>query len=54
VITDDTGAVIYNLPQQNMVALRVTGRCAYATATPATRSAAPTPFPFSVLQDVTP
>jgi HK97 family phage major capsid protein len=53
VITDDTGAVIYNLPQQDMVALRVTGRYAYATAVAATRTGATTPFPFAVLQDVT-
>jgi hypothetical protein len=37
-----------------MVALRVTGRYAYATAVPATRAGAATPYPFSVLQDATP
>lgn len=29
VITDNTGAIIYNLPQQDMVALRVVFRCAF-------------------------
>ena len=34
VITDDTGKVIYNLPQQDMLALRVTFRAAFAIAEP--------------------
>jgi HK97 family phage major capsid protein len=54
VITDDTGLVIYNLAQQDMVALRVTGRFGFAVAVPATRTGATTPYPFAVLQDVTP
>lgn len=29
VITDNTGAIIYNLPQQDMVALRIVFRCAF-------------------------
>ena len=29
VITDNTGAIIYNLPQQDMVAMRVTFRCGW-------------------------
>jgi hypothetical protein len=53
VITDAAGLVIFNLPQQDMVALRVTARFAYATAVPATRTGG-AGFPFSVLQDVTP
>lgn len=53
VITDAAGLVIYNLPQHDMVAMRVTARYAYATAVPATRTGG-TGFPFSVLQDVTP
>jgi hypothetical protein len=53
VLSDDTGKVIYNLAQQDMLALRVTGRFAYATANPATRTGG-TGFPFSVLSDVTP
>ena len=55
VLSDDTGKVIYNLAQQDMLARRVTARFAYATANPATRTgAAPPSYPFSVLQDVTP
>jgi HK97 family phage major capsid protein len=55
VLSDDTGKVIFNLAQQDMVALRVTARYAYATANPATRTAAVAPsYPFAVLQDVTP
>lgn len=34
VITDNTGAIIYNLPQQDMVALRVTFRCGWEVANP--------------------
>ena len=34
VITDDTGAVIYNLMQQDMVALRVVFRCAWQIPNP--------------------
>jgi HK97 family phage major capsid protein len=56
VITDDTGTVIYNLPQQDMSALRVVFRAAFAVANPVTRSNADagTRYPFGVLQDVTP
>jgi HK97 family phage major capsid protein len=54
VLSDDTGKVIYNLAQQDMVAMRVTGRFAFATAVPATRTGGTDPYPFSVLQDVTP
>lgn len=32
VIQDNTGAIIYNLAQQDMVALRITFRCAFETA----------------------
>jgi HK97 family phage major capsid protein len=32
VIQDDTGAIIYNLPQQDMVALRLVFRCAFQIA----------------------
>lgn len=34
VITDNTGAIIYNLPQQDMVAMRLVFRAAYAVANP--------------------
>jgi hypothetical protein len=37
VITDDTGAIIINLPQQDSVALRVTARFGFAVATPVSR-----------------
>ena len=53
VITDDTGAIIYNLPQQDMVALRVTGRYAYATAIPVSRvGTGADKYPFATLQEV--
>jgi HK97 family phage major capsid protein len=53
VLSDDTGKVIYNLAQQDMVALRVVARYAYATAVPATRSGGAGVYPFAVLQDAT-
>jgi HK97 family phage major capsid protein len=34
VITDNTGAIIYNLPQQDMVALRLVFRAGYAVSNP--------------------
>jgi HK97 family phage major capsid protein len=51
VITDAAGAVIYNLPQQDMLAMRVTFRAAYATANPITRrdDAATGAFPFAAV-----
>lgn len=51
VITDDTGKVIYNLPQQDMSALRVVFRAEFAVANPVTRpvAGAGTPYPFGVL-----
>lgn len=57
VITDDTGAVLLNLPQQDSVALRVVARFGYALAAPITHleeGATGTAFPFGVLQNVTP
>ena len=51
-ITDDTGKVIYNFSQQDMVGMRVVFRAAFAVANPVTRPAAGagTPYPFGVLQ----
>ena len=52
VITDDTGRVIYNLPQQDMTAMRVVSRAGFAVANPVTRDQ-PTPaerYPFGVLE----
>jgi HK97 family phage major capsid protein len=52
VITDDTGKIIYNLAQQDMVALRVTMRVAYATGVPVTRAGSgASVFPFATLQN---
>lgn len=52
VIQDNTGAIIYNLAQQDMVALRVVFRMGWQLPNPATRlgEAAPaTRYPFAVL-----
>lgn len=54
VITDDTGVVKINLPQQDSQALRVTARFGFAVANPKTHSPNATPHPFAVLQNVTP
>jgi HK97 family phage major capsid protein len=56
VLTDNTGAVIYNLPQQDMLAMRVNFRAAFAVANPVTREnpSGTGRYPFAVLQDVTP
>jgi HK97 family phage major capsid protein len=52
VITDDSGNIVYNLPQQDMVALRVKFRVAFALANPVTydNSNDSTRYPFSVLR----
>lgn len=52
VITDNTGAVIYNLPQQDMVALRVTFRAGWQVANPITREEAvdANRYPVAVLR----
>jgi HK97 family phage major capsid protein len=52
VITDNTGAIIFNLPQQDMIALRVTFRCAWQVANPLNyeNQSEATRFPFSVLR----
>jgi HK97 family phage major capsid protein len=56
VISDDAGAVVLNLMQQDAVALRATMRVGYAVANPANRiqgngGAGATGFPFAVLTE---
>jgi HK97 family phage major capsid protein len=52
VITDNTGAIIYNLPQQDMVALRLVFRAAYAVANPINyqQGTEASRYPFAVLR----
>ena len=52
VITDNLGAVIYNLPQQDMVALRVVFRVGFAMSNPINydRPVAADRYPFGVLR----
>jgi HK97 family phage major capsid protein len=52
VIQDNTGAIQYNLPQMDMVALRVVFRCAFQTANVLNydNSNASTRYPFSVVK----
>ncbi len=51
VITDDTGAVVYNLPQQDMVALRAVMRLGWEIPNPVNslQANAATRYPFGVL-----
>jgi HK97 family phage major capsid protein len=53
-ITDPQGNIIFNLAQQDMVALRIVFRCAWQTANPASRRRpnAANRSPFSVLRPV--
>jgi hypothetical protein len=52
VITDDTGKIVYKLPQQDILALRVVARFAHAVANPASRNAsAGTGYPFTLLNE---
>lgn len=52
VIQDNTGAIVYNLAQQDMVALRVVARYAFQVANPLTRmnTSSSTRYPFAVLR----
>jgi HK97 family phage major capsid protein len=52
VITDNTGAIIYNLPQQDMIALRVTFRVAFQVANPLNfeQAVEANRYPFAVLR----
>lgn len=52
VITDNTGAIIYNLPQQDMVALRVVFRCAWQVPNPVNyeQQTESSRYPFAVLR----
>jgi len=52
VITDGTGAIIYNLPQQDMVALRLVFRAGYAVANPINyqQGTEGSRYPFAVLR----
>jgi HK97 family phage major capsid protein len=56
VITDDTGLVIYNLPQQDMIALRVTARYGWQVANTMTyeQPVEAQRYPFAVMQNATP
>ena len=49
VITDDTGAIVYKLPPQEMLALRLVARFGFAIAKPVSRNAPGGGFPFAVL-----
>lgn len=52
VIQDNTGVIQYNLPQQDMIALRVVFRCAFQTANTLNydNGVAGTRYPFSVIK----
>jgi hypothetical protein len=49
VITVDLGNIVYNLPQQDMLALRVVARFGFAVAKPVSRNAPGGGYPFAVL-----
>jgi HK97 family phage major capsid protein len=55
VIIDDTGKIIYNLPQQDMTAMRLTARYAYGTVVPPSIAlpGVTNRFPFAVLTAAT-
>jgi len=55
VISDSEGNIIYNLPQQDMIALRVVFRMGWALPNPATRlDTTRVAFPFAYLEAATP
>lgn len=52
VISDDQGRIVYNLPQQDMLALRVTSRFAWCVAEPIVRTDDGEPgYPFAILTE---
>jgi HK97 family phage major capsid protein len=53
VITDNNGQIVFNLPQQDMVAMRVVARYAFQVPNPINRMnlTEATRYPFSVLRD---
>lgn len=53
VITDSSGAIVYNLPQQDMVAMRVVARYAFQVPNPLSRMqmVEANRYPFGVLRD---
>jgi HK97 family phage major capsid protein len=53
VITDNNGLIVFNLPQQDMVAMRVVARYAFQVPNPLNRMnmVEATRYPFSVLRD---
>jgi HK97 family phage major capsid protein len=54
VIQDDTGAILFNFAQQDMVGLRVTARFGFAVGVPATLAGDASRYPFAVLNPVAP
>lgn len=55
VITDNNGLIVFNLPQQDMVAMRVVARYAFQVPNPINRMnlTEATRYPFAVMRDIT-